>query len=266
MTTAAQRRETSTRPADPGRRLLDDQVIIVTGGSRGIGRAIAEDLARHGARVTLTYAQQADAASAVVQAIRQAGGEAQAVQADVRDLARAQTVVQEVVERFGRLDALVNNAGITRDRALMLMTPEDWHDVLATNLTGAFNWCRAAIVTFMKQRRGRIVNITSVAGLSGMARQVNYAASKAGVVGLTKALAKEVAGHGITVNAVAPGYIETDMTRDLDERRRAELPQRIPLGRMGRPEEVAAIVSLLASDAASYMTGQVITVDGGLTL
>lgn len=240
--------------------LLEDRVFLVTGGSRGIGRAIVEELGRQGAKVALTYLQQREAAEQV------ANDATIALQADVKDLKRAQQVVAETIERFGRLDGLVNNAGIVRDKALMLMQPEDWHDVIDTNLTGVFNLCRAAIVTFMKQRSGRIVNMTSVAGLTGAARQVNYAASKAGIIGLTKALAKEVAGYQITVNAVAPGYIDTDMTRAFDEQRKIDVERQIPLGRFGRPEEVVRIVAILLSDIGAYITGQLFVIDGGLSL
>jgi 3-oxoacyl-[acyl-carrier protein] reductase len=171
------------------------------------------------------------------------------------------------VRRFGRLDGLVNNAGIVRDRALMIMEASDWHDVLQTNLTGVFNACRAAIVTFMKQRAGRVLNVTSVSGtILGVRGQVSYAASKAGIAGLTRALAREVAGHGITVNALALGAFETDMTAAVDGRRREELLGRIPLGRLGRPEEAAAVAAMLLGDGASYVTGQTIVVDGGLAI
>ena len=255
-----------SRPAASSERLLEDHVVIVTGGTRGIGRAIVEELCVQGARVCFTYQQQRDLAEALVEELAGRGCSALSLQADVTDFPRAQDVVATVLERFGRLDGLVNNAGVTQDKALMLMDPEDWHTVIETNLTGVFHYCRAAIVTLMKQRSGRIVNLTSVSGLVGMARQVNYAASKAGIIGLTKALAKEVAAYGILVNAVAPGFVDTDMTRQLDEKRRAVARAQIPLGRFGTSEEVASVVAALLSRYGSYITGQVLTIDGGLTL
>jgi len=253
-------------PATAGLPMLEDRVILVTGGSRGIGRAIVEALAHHGATVCFTYATQRESAQQLVGELQGRGQHAIAFQADVRDFERAQHVVAETLERFDRLDGLVNNAGIVRDKALMLMDPADWRDVIETNLTGVFNYSRSAIVTFLKQRSGRIINVASVSGIVGMARQVNYSASKAGIIGLTKALAKEVAGYGILVNAIAPGYIDTDMTAQMDLKRKTAAQAQIPLGRFGRPEEIAQWVTALMSERASYMTGQVITVDGGLAL
>jgi 3-oxoacyl-[acyl-carrier protein] reductase len=257
---------TSPERAEFTKPLLDDMAVLVTGGSRGIGRAIVEELASQGARVAFTYATNSRAAGEVGDRLQASGREVAALQADARDFKRAQEVVAETIERFGRLDGVVNNAGITKDKALMLMSPEEWKDVIDVNLTGTFNTCRAAIVTFMKQRAGRIVNITSVAGLAGMARQVNYSASKAGIIGLTRALAKEVAGHGITVNAIAPGYIETEMIATMEAKRLEEARQRIPLGRFGQPSEVAALTAFLLSDHSAYITGQTFVLDGGLTL
>ena len=248
------------------RGLLKDQVIIVTGGSRGIGNAIVRELCAQGARVAFTYANRGDAAAALANEMREGGTDILSVQADVRDLESAKRLVEATVGHFGRLDGLVNNAGITRDKALMLMQPDDWQDVIDTNLTGVFNACRAVIVTFMKQRSGRIVNISSVSGVIGMAKQVNYSASKAGLIGLTKALAKEVAPFGVTVNAIAPGFIETDMTERFAGEKRAEMERRIPLGRFGKPEEVSSLVTVLLSNASSYVTGQVLVADGGLVL
>ncbi len=263
---AAHRQAASSLLA-PHARVLEDRVVVVTGGSRGIGRSIVMELTNHGAKVVFTYAHNREASEALVAQLgQQVGVEVLALHADVRDFQSAQDVVAQTIERFGRLDGVVNNAGIVRDKALMLMPPEEWRDVIDTNLTGVFNTCRAAIVTLMKQRDGRIVNITSVSGLVGAAGQVNYSASKAGIVGLTKALAKEVAGYHITVNAIAPGYVDTDMTHTMDDTRRAQLEKEIPLGRFGHPAEVAGVVTMLLSDIGSYITGQVIVVDGGLAI
>lgn len=247
-------------------RILKDRVFIVTGASRGIGRAIVEELVCEGAKVSFTYTRQSDAAEETVQSTKTLGQEALAIQADAGDFKRAQEVVAETIARFGQLDGLVNNAGILRDKALAMMEPSDWSDVIETNLTGVFNLCRAAIITLMKQRSGRIVNITSVAGIAGNSRQTNYSASKAGVIGFTKALAKEVATHNITVNAIAPGYIETDMTATLETKRIEEAHRNIPLGRFGQPREVAKLVAFLLSDDSAYITGQTLVMDGGLTL
>lgn len=245
-------------------KLLKDEVAIVTGGSRGIGRAIVFELINCGAKVVFTYLKSIDAASIILDEIKELGGEAAAIKADSRNYAEAKKVTDEAVKRFGRLDILVNNAGIIKDKALMLMDQSDWQDVIDTNLTGYFNMARACIVTMMKQKKGNIINISSVAGLVGIPRQVNYSAAKAGILGLTKSLAKEVGAYNIRVNAVAPGYIETDMTSALKDKEK--YLEYIPFKRLGKPEEVAKTVSFLASGKSEYITGQVIKVDGGLAI
>jgi 3-oxoacyl-[acyl-carrier protein] reductase len=241
---------------------LKDRVSLVTGASRGIGRAIARELAARGATVLLGARDHAKLAS-TVSAIVAEGGKALAVPLDVGDRASVEAAFEAVLKAHGRLDHLVNNAGITRDNLVLRMKPDDWQQVLDTNLTGVFVCTQAALRPMLRQRAGRIVNITSVVGLTGNPGQANYAASKAGVVGFTKAVAREVASRSITVNAVAPGFIETDMTAAMTDKARAALTAAIPLGRVGQPEDVAAAVAFLVSDRAAYITGQVLSVDGG---
>ena len=238
------------------------RVALVTGASRGIGRAIARSLAAGGA--TVVAAARGSGAEAAAEEIRQAGGRAESVSLDVTDAASVDAAISGVVARFERLDILVNNAGITRDQLVLRMKRDDWDAVLGTNLTAAFTTVQAALKPMLKQRHGRIVNITSVVGQSGNAGQANYAASKAGLIGFTKAVALEVASRQITVNAVAPGLIDTDMTRAIAEGAQASWAERIPQKRLGTTDEVAAAVVFLASDEASYITGHVLAVNGGM--
>lgn len=244
---------------------LSGRVALVTGGSRGIGAAVARRLAAEGATVAINYAGRADAAAAVVAAIDAAGGTAAAFQADVSDATACAALVEGVVSRFGRIDVLVNNAGITRDGLLVRMSDDDWRAVIDTNLSGAFYLSRAVGKLMMKQRSGSIVNMASVVGMMGNAGQANYAAAKAGLIGLTKSVARELAGRGVRANAVAPGFIATDMTDALSETARGAATSSIAMGRLGTPEDIAATVAFLASDDAAYITGQVIAVDGGMT-
>ena len=240
------------------------RVFAVTGGSRGIGRGIAQRLAAEGAHVILTYRTDAAAAARTLDAIKETGGSAEALPLDVSRFEDAQAFFKDLVARHGRIDGLVNNAGITADNLLLRMKEEQWDRVLDVNLKGVFHCTRAVARSMVKERRGRIVNITSVVAVTGNPGQSNYAASKAGILGFTRAVALELASRTITVNAVAPGFIDTDMTRGLPEKVREELLARVPLGRLGQAEEVAALVSFLLSDESAYITGQVIHVNGGL--
>jgi 3-oxoacyl-[acyl-carrier protein] reductase len=245
---------------------LEGKKALVTGGSRGIGRAIAFELARHGADVAVNYARNAEAAMQVVTEIETLGRRAVALSADVGDFDQAAALVEAAVNALGRLDILVNNAGITRDTLLLRMQEADWDEVLRVNLKGAFNTSKAAVRLMVRQRAGRIINVSSVSGLMGQVGQANYSASKAGMIGLTKSMAREFAARGITINAVAPGLITTDMTAALDEGLREQMRALIPLGRFGVAEDVAHVVAFLASDAAAYITGAVLPVDGGLSM
>jgi 3-oxoacyl-[acyl-carrier protein] reductase len=246
--------------------ILENKSVLVTGGARGIGKAISLAFASEGAHVAFSDIELGSAADETLALIREKGVRALALQSDVRDFAATQVVVDEVKKEFQRIDVLVNNAGITRDNLLMRMTEEDWDIVLDTNLKGTFNYCRAVSKHMIGQREGKIINISSVVGLIGNPGQVNYSASKAGMIGLTKTLAKELASRNIQVNAVAPGFVETSMTERLTPQQREALLTMIPMKRTAQPEEIAGVIIFLASPAARYITGQVLCVDGGLVI
>ena len=247
---------------------IEDEVAIITGSSRGIGREIALKFAEQGAKVVVNYpvADEAENAEQVVKEVKDIGAEARAIQADVTEMDEVKSLVKKTREEFDKIDILVNNAGITRDKLLIRMREEDWDSVLDVNLKGAFNATKAVSKVMMKQRSGKIVNIASVVGLMGNPGQTNYSASKAGLIGFTKSVAREMAARNITVNAVAPGFIETAMTDELSEKVIEEMTGNIPLEELGQPEDVANAVLFLASDASEYITGEVIRVDGGMAM
>ncbi|KKK39599.1 3-oxoacyl-ACP reductase [Mesobacillus campisalis] len=245
---------------------LEGKVALVTGASRGIGREVALELAREGANVAVNYAGSEAKAAAVAEEIRSLGREAVVIQADVSDADSVEGMVKQTIEAFGRLDILVNNAGITKDNLLMRMKESDWDEVININLKGVFLCTKAVTRQMMKQRSGRIINMSSIVGVSGNAGQANYVAAKSGVIGLTKTTAKELASRGITVNAVAPGFITTDMTDKLNEETKNEMLKQIPLARLGEPIDIARTVVFLASEDSRYMTGQTLHVDGGMVM
>ena len=245
---------------------LTDTNVLITGGARGIGRAVVEAFAKAGSRVAFTYRSSADEAKALEQQLTRDGVEARAFQGDATEMDSAASIVDQVIEAWGTLDVLVNNAGITRDGLMIRMTEEDWDAVVETNLKSVFNFAKAAYRPMMRQRGGRIISLSSVVGVSGNPGQANYAASKAGIIGFSKSLAKELGRRGVTVNVVAPGYVETDMTAALGEKAQQAMLDAIPLARPAQPEDIAGAVLFLASPAAAYITGHVLHVDGGMAM
>jgi 3-oxoacyl-[acyl-carrier protein] reductase len=245
---------------------LKDKTALVTGGSRGIGKEIALKLAEYGADVAITYARSANAAEQVKKQIEDYGSNAFAIQADAVKFEKADEVIQKIVSEWGKVDILVNNAGITRDNLILRMSEEQWDEVMDTNLKSIFNYCKAAAKPMMRNKGGSVINISSVVGLSGNAGQSNYAASKAGIIGFTKSFAKELASRNIRANVIAPGYILTEMTEELDEKVLESIKTETPLGRPGSADEVAESVAFLASELSSYITGEVIRVDGGMAM
>jgi 3-oxoacyl-[acyl-carrier protein] reductase len=245
---------------------LDGKSALITGASRGIGRAIATRMAECGASVVVNYYSSKDDADKVVNIIKESGGNAIAIKADVSNYSQAQTLVKSSIEALGKLDILVNNSGITRDKLIMMMSETDWDEVLNINLKGTFNCSKAVVKHMMRNRSGKIINITSVSGQMGNAGQTNYSASKAGQIGFTKALAREIAPRNITVNGIAAGYIDTDIWKDVPEEMRDSAIKLIPLGRKGSPQEIANVAVFLASELASYITGQIVGVDGGMAM
>ncbi|MDR7074532.1 3-oxoacyl-[acyl-carrier-protein] reductase [Fictibacillus barbaricus] len=246
--------------------MLNNKSVLVTGASRGIGRAIALYFAKQGAKVAVNFSGSEEKANEVVAEIKENGGTAFAIKADISSSEDVTAMIKAVIDQFGSLDVLVNNAGITRDNLLMRMKEEDWDAVINTNLKGVFLTTKAVTRQMMKQRQGRIINIASIVGVSGNAGQANYVAAKAGVIGLTKTTAKELSSRGITVNAIAPGFIETDMTGKLEEGIKEDMLRNIPLARFGQPDDIAAAAAFLASDQSSYITGQTLHVDGGMVM
>jgi 3-oxoacyl-[acyl-carrier protein] reductase len=243
---------------------LKNKTAIISGATRGIGRAIAVELAREGANISFNFIKSHKEAGNLEKEIKALGVKAKSFKVDIKDYEAVKSWVDGTKEFFGEVNIIINNAGVIKDRALALMDPQDWHEVINTNLDGTFNLTRAAIISFIKQKSGVIVNITSLSGIAGIPRQTNYAASKAGIIGFTKSLANEVASYNIRVNAVAPGFIETDMLKDLKEEYINQMLKQIPLSRLGRPDEIAKAVKFLVSDDASYITGQTLIVDGGM--